>query len=151
MQIAFNMDDNGGRDKIRNNTSCRQPASGEPDGSAYSALAFSTLKCTSSSRTGNPVSQRRLSTSRVATYRWLDARGRVSRFTNVFNLVYLNFNVVARQIFSSQIFSSHLKNYQKNIAFRTMIDYPLSIVTNLVKRFQFFMAVLRAAEVMCPK
>lgn len=32
MQIAFNMDDNGGRDKIRNNTSCRQPASGEPDG-----------------------------------------------------------------------------------------------------------------------
>lgn len=32
MQIAFNVDDNGGRDKIRSNTSCRQPASGELDG-----------------------------------------------------------------------------------------------------------------------
>lgn len=32
MQIAFNMDDIVGRDKIRSNTSCWQPASGEPDG-----------------------------------------------------------------------------------------------------------------------
>ncbi|RLU19420.1 hypothetical protein DMN91_007977 [Ooceraea biroi] len=49
-KITFNMDDNGGRDKIRGNTSRRQPASGRPV-CIFSVFASSTFKCTSSSHT----------------------------------------------------------------------------------------------------
>jgi len=136
MQIVLDMDDNGGRDKIRSNTSCRQPASGR---CAYSRPVHS-----SALHQVAPVTQYPNDVY-VTCGDLLLIRCTRSRLEPCL-CVQLDISRMSLQIFVTSIFVFTLilvtsKVVSRKISFsdsRMIVDHIFIGITNLNKRLQFF-------------